>query len=82
MECFRKCVGGYHQQLNAALFRRDWKHVKEIAHPIKYHVMAFGFPQVIEKAQMLCDACDANHYEDMGAFARGLLFEIENVLSK
>ncbi len=69
------------RQLMDAISRQDWKQVNEIAHKVKGSAGSFGYPQLTERAAVVCDAYHHQEMEQMASETMSLIMELGAVAS-
>jgi PAS domain S-box-containing protein len=67
--------------LMRALAEKEWKKIKEIAHPIKGSGTSFGFPELTAKAKSVCDAFDNDEFDQLQELTMDLILELGKALS-
>ncbi len=82
MSIFQESAAGYQKELLDALPRQDWDKIKEIAHPVKGTGSSFGFPNLTEKARLVCDAYDNDQFDRLSQLTQILIEELDSIISK
>ena len=78
---FKESATNNKQMLIRALSEKDWKKIKEVAHPVKGSGTSFGFPALTNKAGLVCDAYDQKQLDQMPELTMDLILELGKATS-
>ncbi|HIJ23211.1 MAG: response regulator [Gammaproteobacteria bacterium] len=81
MAIFRESATKNRQLLIDAVTEKDWQKIKEVAHSVKGSGSSFGFPELTEKAKVVCDSYDDGQLAPMAELTMDLILELGKTLA-